>query len=453
MTEEERIKHEKYLERGRKSAETQRRKWLEKSEQEKKAWSEKQKVAHSTEQFKETISKINVEYRQNISKEQEDEMNKKRSESMKTWWGNLSQNERDELTKKQLEGGAGWNHNTIQNTIKSKYGVDNVSQLETIKLKSKESMVKTCQERYGVDFNCLLPQCNASNGGTHTKPNMMFYALLKSNVEGYNDEYGIGREFVLNKYRYDFRLGNILFEIDPSATHNSTWGIHNQEGIDKNYHLNKSLCAKENNFRCIHVFDWDDQEKVIKLVVKSDRVYARECEIKQVELTDAIDFINTYHLQNYAKDSIRLGLYYNNELVSIMTFGKPRYNNKYTWELVRYCSSKNVIGGIEKLFKYFLDNYDGDIISYCDKSKFSGESYYKLGFTLIRDGKPCKHWYNIKTKQHITDNYLRQRGYDQLFGTSFGKGTSNEMLMLENGFVEVYDCGQYTFVYHREENK
>ena len=42
---------------------------------------------------------------------------------------------------------------------------------------------------------------------------------------------------------------------------------------------------------------------------------------------------------------------------------------------------------------------------------------------------PSKHWYHLNSKRHITDNLLRQRGYDQLFNTNYGKGTNNEELM------------------------
>ena len=51
---------------------------------------------------------------------------------------------------------------------------------------------------------------------------------------------------------------------------------------------------------------------------------------------------------------------------------------------------------------------------------------------------------------HITDNLLRQRGFDQLFGTSYGKGTSNRELMLEHGFVEIYDAGQSVYEWYKE---
>ena len=125
-----------------------------------------------------------------------------------------------------------------------------------------------------------------------------------------------------------------------------------------------------------------------------------------------------------------------------MTFNTPRYNKKYDLELVRYCSKYNIIGGAEKLFKHSLDNLQfNTIISYCDNSKFSGKTYKKLGFNLLSYGKPSKHWYNMSDHSHITDNYLRKLGYDKIFGTNFGKGTSNEELMLASGYVEVYDSG------------
>ena len=62
---------------------------------------------------------------------------------------------------------------------------------------------------------------------------------------------------------------------------------------------------------------------------------------------------------------------------------------------------------------------------------------------------PASHWYNIKTKRHISDSLLRQRGADQLLGTADGKGTSNREIMLREGFIEVYDCGQSTYIWQK----
>lgn len=303
---------------------------------------------------------------------------------------------------------------------------------------SLEKARQTNLDRYGVDWACQRQEARLK--GQNSLANTEFEGLLIDN----NLEYT--REFPISNYSYDFKVGNYLIEIDPYATHNSTWGIRNNPPKSSNYHKQKSDLAKENGYACIHVFDWDDPQKIINILKRGTSVGARECQIKEVAKDAAAEFINVHHLQNYAKDDIRLGLYYENTLVSIMTFGKPRYNKKYDYELVRYCASMNIIGGSSKLLKYFINTYNPhSIISYCDEAKFSGDTYVKLGFKRLRSGRPSKHWYNPKTKQHITGNLLRQRGFDQLFKTNYGRGTSNEALMLEAGFIEVYDCGQATY--------
>lgn len=305
---------------------------------------------------------------------------------------------------------------------------------------SLEKTKQTCLERYGVEWACQRQEARLK--GQNSTANVEFEELLKENAITYE------REFPIGSYSYDFKIGNYLIEINPYATHNSTWGIRDNPPKSSNYHKQKSDLAEENGYFCINKFDWDESKKIIKLLQPKKQVGARECQIKEVPKEETIEFINNYHLQNCAKDNIRLGLYYKDTLVSIMTFGKPRYNKNYDYELIRYCSALNIAGGSEKLFKYFIKTYNPkSIISYCDKAKFNGNTYIKLGFKLIRKGRPAKHWYNPKTQQHITNNLLKQRGYDQLFKTNYGKGTSNEILMLKAGFVEIYDCGQATFVW------
>lgn len=275
-----------------------------------------------------------------------------------------------------------------------------------------------------------------------SKPNKIFQELLEKENIVYEKEY------FLCGYYYDFKIDNILIEINPTITHNSTFGIFGKPK-DKIYHEIKTNIAIKNGFRCIHIFDWDDSQKIVSLLKPREKIYARKCKIKEVDLDEARGYLNQYHLQGYARDSIRIGLYYNDELVSIMTFGKPRYNKNYEYELIRYCSSKNILGGSNKLFSYFTDKYNPEsILSYCDKSKFSGQVYIDLGFH-INGSHLGKHWYNPRSKQHITDNLLRQRGFDQLFGTNYGKGTSNEKLMINHGFLEIYDAGQDTYCWHK----
>ena len=319
-----------------------------------------------------------------------------------------------------------------------KYGVDNASKSPDV----IEKIRQTSLERFGVDFPCMTDK--ARNFTNNSVPNKEFAKLLDDNMIEYE------REFVLGRYSYDFKVGNVLIEINPFATHNSTWGLFGEKDKkDRLYHKNKTVKAIENGFRCIHVWDWDSKDKVINLLKNKNIIYARNCEIKDVPENELIEFLNRNHLQGFCKgQKIKLGLYYQDNLVQVMTFGTPRYNKNYEYELIRLCSenSYTVTGGAEKLFKNFLNTYNPkSIVSYCDNSKFTGDVYTKLGFSLKTYGEPSKHWYN--GKKHFTDNLLRSRGADQLIGTNFGKGTNNENIMKQNWFVEIYDCGQSVFEY------
>lgn len=94
------------------------------------------------------------------------------------------------------------------------------------------------------------------------------------------------------------------------------------------------------------------------------------------------------------------------------------------------------------------------VISYCDVSKFTGDVYERLGFNLKQQTRPQKVWtennYKYGNNRYITDNLLRQQGYDRLFNTSYGKGTDNEQLMIEHGWLPVYDCGQKVFEWQKK---
>ena len=320
------------------------------------------------------------------------------------------------------------------------YGVNRACKLDEF----KQKIVDTNRERYGVDYTCLI--YSGKLKGNDSRYNRSFAELLDINNITYE------REFLLQKYSYDFKVGNTLIEIDPTATHNTYFSPYGDNRIDVNYHRDKTKLAKDNGYSVIHIFEWDDINKVMQLLKNRVTIYARKCEVRMVSEVDTGNYLDTYHLQGTCRgQKIRLGLYYNNQLVSLMTFGKSRFNKNCEYELLRYCASHNVVGGAEKLFKYFIDNYKpSSIVSYCDTSKFSGKVYDTLSFEFIKTNKPRKHWYSMKERRHITDGLLLSQGYDRLFKESHGKGTSNEELILARGYLPVYDCGQSTYIWRND---
>lgn len=354
----------------------------------------------------------------------------------------------------------------FRDNYNTKYGVDNPFQLDVVKDKIKDTnrenlgvdyptqcqevrdkVRSTFMERYGVPYTFMLSKEWVE--ANDSKPNRDFASLLDANNITYE------REFRCGKYSYDFKVGNTLIEINPTATHNTYFSPYGDKSVkDRYYHRDKSKLASDSGYNVIHVFDWDDKSKVINLLKRRDIVYARNCEVKLVDTLECNQYLMAYHLQGKCNNqTIRLGLYHDNQLVSLMTFGVARYNKKYEYELLRYCASHNVVGGAEKLFKYFVDNYKpNSIVSYCDTSKFSGKVYDTLGFTLDTINSPSCHWYSAKEGKHITDNLLRMQGYDRLFKENHGKGTSNEELILNRGYLPVYDCGQATYVWYNHKN-
>lgn len=314
----------------------------------------------------------------------------------------------------------------------------------------KEEHNKTCLRKYGISYSCLLPQCQKAQGKRESNINKKFIKLLNDNgitteSEWYDET---------NHRHYDIYLPkqDILIEINPSYTHSVLGSHYNGFNVDEekmkwiHYYRTKDI-----NKRVIHIWDWDDWNKIIQLFKPKQKLYARELKLNLVSEQEAKEFLDIYHIQNNCRGKeINLGLYKNDQLVQLMVFGKPRYNKNYQWELLRLCSHADYIvtGGSEKLFKHFIDNYNPEsTISYCDVSKFTGDVYSKLGFKFDKQTAPNKHW--SKGKEQITDNLLRQRGFDQLFKTNYGKGTSNEELMIKYGWLPVYDCGQKVFAWNK----
>lgn len=306
----------------------------------------------------------------------------------------------------------------------------------------KRKIEEICMQKYGVPYNCMRDECrNASS--VISNINKRFGNMLEDN----NIEFEF--EFHIDKYSYDLKSSDILIEIDPTYTHNSFGNHWDSNGLDPSYHLNKTKLASDNGYRCIHIFDWDSWDDILNMLTPKTSIYARNCEIRLVSKSDTNEFTAQFHIQGSCKgQDICYGLYHDNQLMQLMTFGKPRYNNKYNFELLRLCtrSEYRIIGGASKLFKHFrLDHPNSSVISYCDLAKFHGDVYETIGMQLAYITEPNKIW--SKDDKKITQNLLNQRGYDQLFGANYGKGTSNEQLMLDNGWLPVYDCGQAVYVY------
>lgn len=116
----------------------------------------------------------------------------------------------------------------------------------------------TCIERYGEDY--YFNQVQLMMDSLLTKAD----SKVNDAVAAHLLELGVPftKEFRINNFFYDFKLGKYLIEINPYATHNTSWSPFNTQ-INENYHRIKSINAKDNGYICIHIWDWINLDAVL----------------------------------------------------------------------------------------------------------------------------------------------------------------------------------------------
>lgn len=235
---------------------------------------------------------------------------------------------------------------------------------------------------------------------------------------------------------------------------------HSELKKPKTYHQDKTLLAVSKGVRLIHFFEYEWNEALLKLKLINflgkllnkqpvTTIGARDCTIEIVGTDVTKPFMETFHLQGYAVSSIDIALKYNGDIVGIMTFGKPRFNSDYEYELIRLCwkSDVYITGGAQRLFRYFLGNFHPEsIISYCDISKFSGKVYEQLGFVASGISKPNYRWLDLQTED-VLSRYKTQKG--RLLEKGLGKlGDTEEEIMKKLGYVRIFDCGNARYIWN-----
>ena len=145
------------------------------------------------------------------------------------------------------------------------------------------------------------------------------------------------------------------------------------------------------------------------------QAYARNCEIRRIEKTEAQEFLNKHHSYGYAACKYRYGLFLKRhtghiaeemrsldklgmteggsgmtegKLIAVATFSNARRwikegNEIRSYEWTRYASLPDlrVSGGMGKLLKAFIKEVEpDDIMSYADLEWSEGKVYERLGF-------------------------------------------------------------------------
>ena len=374
------------------------------SEANKKAWENPELREKQSEAIKKAWENPEIKEKQSEAQKkrfQNPEMRKKLSEAIKKAYKNPE--EREKLSK----------------AIKKAYEIKRSEFIEKYNL-SKEFLEEKFIENNRFDIYKFCEHCDIEyQTGLFYKRyfnietlNIQRKCVIQQEIYDFISQYteaDFNNREIINPQELDIYIPskNIAIEFDGLLYHSSGYSSLSQcNSLEEYplYHLEKTQTCMEKNVQLFHIFEneWRDKKEIWKSVLlnalgKSKRIYARKCIIKEIPSKEAKEFLNANHLQGSCNSKINLGLYSGNTLVSLMTFGKPRYNKQYDYELLRFCNALNtsVIGGAGKLLSYFVKTYNPkSILSYANLRWSTGNLYEKLGFTLKGTSSPNYFYFN-----------------------------------------------------------
>lgn len=233
------------------------------------------------------------------------------------------------------------------------------------------------------------------------------------------------------------------------------WHSQQRGGKDNKYHLNKLQKCNDAGYRLITLFEdeWIFKKEIVKnrlkhILTNEKGLYARRCTISEISSYLAKNFVDLYHIQGYTQCSVRLGAYYNDQLVAIMTFAKGNISkgNKFKeniWELSRFCTSCSVVGIAGKLLKYFEKKYNPtNIYTFADRRWSEGNMYKQIGFNFV-GFTPVNYWY-IPPNEIVRIHRYNFRK-DRIKHLTSKENMTEWNIMKDQGYDKIYDCGNMKF--------
>ena len=365
--------------------------------------------------------------------------------------------------------------NNIKNTNISKYGYCVPIQHTSIKEKMKNTKFSNSIKRY---FNNGYELINSENGNYTIK-------CLKCNKDFTEDSKFLNQRMRLeqelcthcNPYKTKSQTENKLTdfirllntdilssdrevlqgkEIDiyiPSLKIGFEFnGIfwHSDKFKSKHYHQEKKFQAIEQGVNLIHIWedDWEFKQEIITTRIKNvlgiteNKIFARKCSIVEVSASDSKAFLEQNHIQGQIGAKHRLGLIYEGNLISLMTFGM----RSGKMEMLRFCNKLgySVVGGFSKLLKYFKKDFAGVIYSYADLdwSNPNDNVYIKNGFTLVKKTEPGYFWVK-NDKRYARQQFQKHK----LVAQGFDPSKTEEQIMIERGYLKIYNSGNLLYMY------
>lgn len=270
-------------------------------------------------------------------------------------------------------------------------------------------------------------------------------------IESLGFETWVNRFDLISPYQIDIFIPelNIGFEYNGILWHSSKYKPN------KNYHKDKTDLALKKGIKLYHIWEHDNEEivksKIKQILSKTEhRIYARKCEVREVSGNECREFLEDNHLRKFSSSGLYLGLYYEERLISLMSFRK----DKSEMELNRFCNKINtsVVGGFSKLLKHAIPKIKelgyNKIITFAYRDwtpDYKNSVYLRNGFKFVRYGNPSLSYYNnnngtVQNRQKFMKNKLRK-----LFPDVYDENLTEKEILEKKSIYALYNSGVIKF--------
>lgn len=380
-------------------------------------------------------------------------------------------------------------------TVSERYGVENISQINAVKKKKEQLNINKLT--YAKSLNLinvdeLAKKFNRNEGVIIDDIRLLNLKIIKFNNDTrfyieesnlpilsdffsktdecgksysekelvdfvksiYSDEIMENTKRIIPPKELDIYIPKMKLAIEYNGLY---W--HDENHVDKNYHLTKTNMCNEKGIDLIHVFedDWLERKEIVKSMIASrlgvykEKIFARKCQIKEIEKDQAKIFFDENHLQGFAYGDLYLGLMFNNELIQCICINKKGWHDGNV-ELTRMVTKLNtqVIGGFSKLMKHISDYIEyKSITSYVYKAWFNGKGYIESGFKIVKENNPSYSY--VVNGRRVHKSHFRKDKIKKMFERGelkfYNSNKTEHENMIENKIYRIYDCGSVEMIY------
>lgn len=309
-----------------------------------------------------------------------------------------------------------------------------VCNIKDVYVTHQNQITKTCN-----NYNCRRSTSNFERE---------VFSFVKSVIP--NEE--ILTNFRFDKQEHDIHIPSLKLSIECNGLY---W--HGENYKKNTYHQIKKTHSLSHNIDLIMIWedDWNNKRSIIesmlkhKLKVCDTKIYARNCTISEISYRDSESFLNQNHLQGSVVSSKRYGLNHNDDLIAVMTFGKPRrimgekQNQTNVFELLRFAIKMNyhVPGAFSKLMQMFEKECSPHkIYSYASYDHSNGNVYETNGFKKTKFTTPGYTWVVNKDRFHRS-NFMKMK----LIKMGHDPNKTESEIMMESGSFKIWDSGNIKY--------